>query len=193
LIHWRGEGCAVLELGFSSENCLVGLIFSGSNPSGLGKNSSAFMPEAPKKFRIGRDAGCDLVIADRSVSRRHADLMVEPGGGLEILDRESSGGTFLLRDGKEHSISRARLRPTDALKFGEHKMTVKELLARLPKAPAPYSPAAKPPPVPGKSPSSPPAVSGAASTPAPASAGRMVRCECGTIKKRGARCPSCGS
>jgi pSer/pThr/pTyr-binding forkhead associated (FHA) protein len=142
------------------------------------------MPDVAQKFRIGRDAACDLVITDRSVSRRHADLVIEPGGGLEILDKESSAGTFLVRDGTAHSISRARLRPTDSIRFGECEMTVQDLLTRLrqipPRAPSSRSsdaPPSRPPPP---------------ATPTTAQPGRMVRCSCGSIKKRGTPCPACG-
>jgi predicted component of type VI protein secretion system len=152
------------------------------------------MSDATQKFRIGRDSACDLVITDRSVSRRHADLMIESDGGLEILDRESSSGTFLLREGKEHSISRARLRPSDSIRFGDCEMSVKDLvekLRRLPVRGAALRASASDslPPLPVKIP---PLPAQATST-APVAAGRMARCECGAIKKRGAPCPSCGS
>ena len=156
------------------------------------------MAEGTQKFRIGRDSACDLVLTDRSVSRRHADLMMEPGGRLEILDRESSSGTFLLRDGKEHSISRARLLPTDSVRFGEYEITVKDLVERLRRLPPRASAsraaesAAPPPPLPPLPRTGP--LPGAKAKPAESSAaGRMVRCECGAIKKRGESCPACSS
>lgn len=144
------------------------------------------MAGSAQKIRIGRDAGCDLVLADRSVSRRHADLMISSSGELEVLDMDSSGGTFLLRDGKEVSISRARLKPTDKVRFGEYEISVKELLARIEKLAPHEAPVKKnaPPPLPPL-----PQKTNSASS---GSGGRMVRCECGTIKKKGAACPSCG-
>jgi DNA-binding response OmpR family regulator len=43
---------------------------------------------------IGRDAGCDIIIPDRQVSRRHATLRrVE--GGFELMDLGSKNGTHL--------------------------------------------------------------------------------------------------
>jgi predicted component of type VI protein secretion system len=153
------------------------------------------MPSTPRKIRIGRDAGCDLVLADRSVSRKHAELLIDSSGAMEILDLDSSSGTYLVRGGKEDEISRAKLKPGDVVRFGEVELSVKDLQERAEKlAPAEAPPAKKaaPPPLPKKSP--PPV---AAATPAPlatgaVSGGRMVRCECGTIKKKGSVCPSCG-
>jgi pSer/pThr/pTyr-binding forkhead associated (FHA) protein len=131
------------------------------------------MPDGTKKISIGRDASCDLVLNDRSISRRHAELQVASDGGLQIVDLESSGGTFVLRDGKDELILKAKLKSTDSLRLGEYEITVYELMMRaqplLDRLAAPA-----PPDLP--------------SLPK----GRMVRCSCGTIKKRGEPCPSCG-
>ncbi len=130
------------------------------------------MADGTKKISIGRDAACDLVITDRSVSRRHAELTVEAGGALEIKDLDSSGGTYLIRDGREELVSRARLQRTDSVKLGEYEISVYEILMRAQKVLGrAASPVAEPPAFPQ---------------------GRMVRCSCGTIKKRGEACPSCG-
>ena len=131
------------------------------------------MPEGVKKISIGRDGTCDLVINDRSVSRRHAELQVAADGGLQIVDLESSGGTFLLRDGTDELVLKAKLQRTDSLRLGEYEITVYELMMRA--QPLLGRAAAEPPPEPPALPK-----------------GRMVRCSCGTIKKRGEACPSCG-
>ncbi len=47
---------------------------------------------AGNQFSIGRDASCDLAIADMSVSRRHATLERTPDGWL-LTDLESTNGT----------------------------------------------------------------------------------------------------
>lgn len=47
---------------------------------------------AERDFSIGRDASCDLAIADMTVSRRHATLERTPDGWL-ISDLESTNGT----------------------------------------------------------------------------------------------------
>ena len=44
---------------------------------------------------VGRDEGCDLVIPDTKVSRRHASLEPRADGGLTLVDLGSSNGTFV--------------------------------------------------------------------------------------------------
>jgi pSer/pThr/pTyr-binding forkhead associated (FHA) protein len=157
------------------------------------------MPSAPRKIRIGRDAACDLVLSDRSVSRKHADLFIDSSGVMEILDLDSSSGTYLVRGGKEDSISRAKLKPGDVVRFGEVEFSLKDLQQRVeslaPSEPAPAKKAA-PPPLPKKSPTGLPPSAAVAATPTLGpgafAGGRMIRCECGTIKKKGSVCPSCG-
>jgi S1-C subfamily serine protease len=46
-------------------------------------------------FVIGRDAGCDLTLADEQVSRRHAELQVRGDGRALLRDLESRNGTFV--------------------------------------------------------------------------------------------------
>jgi len=43
---------------------------------------------------IGRDAGCDIIINDRQVSRRHA-LLRKVDGGFELEDLKSKNGTHI--------------------------------------------------------------------------------------------------
>lgn len=154
------------------------------------------MPSSPRKIRIGRDAACDVVLSDRSVSRKHADLMIDSSGSMELLDLDSSSGTYLVRDGKEDSIARAKLKAGDVIRFGEVEFTLDALKERvatlLPPEPVPLK-KVLPPPLPAAIKKAAPVV---AATPtinfSATSSGRMMRCECGTIKKRGGVCPSCG-
>src|SRR5712672_3182231 len=44
---------------------------------------------------LGRDKGCDVVLDDASVSRRHAVLEEDGKGGLRLRDLASANGTFL--------------------------------------------------------------------------------------------------
>jgi len=62
-----------------------------------------------RKFTIGRDKGCDVLIGDESVSRVHAEIWLE-GGTVMIADRGSSNGTSLVRrEGLHRSISAASI------------------------------------------------------------------------------------
>jgi DNA-binding NtrC family response regulator/putative methionine-R-sulfoxide reductase with GAF domain len=62
---------------------------------------------------VGRDAACDIALADASVSRRHA-LIVRRGGAFEIEDLGSKNGVFV--DGQ--AVTRGRLTNGAAVRFG---------------------------------------------------------------------------
>src|SRR5689334_24406437 len=44
---------------------------------------------------LGRDPGCDVVLDDPSVSRRHAALESDTNGAIRLRDLASANGTFL--------------------------------------------------------------------------------------------------
>jgi hypothetical protein len=62
---------------------------------------------------IGRSSGCQLVLADDTVSRRHAELRVEDGRWL-LRDLGSSNGTWV--NGRR--VMEAEVRPGDVLHLG---------------------------------------------------------------------------
>jgi len=64
-------------------------------------------------LRLGRDPGCDVVIAEATVSRRHARIFWD-GNELAVEDLNSSGGTFL----NGLKVQRAVLKPGDVLRLG---------------------------------------------------------------------------
>jgi phosphoserine phosphatase RsbU/P len=67
---------------------------------------------------IGRAADQDLVLREAFASRRHATLMFE-NGGFEVVDQNSSHGTFL----NGARIDRKKLRSGDTLQFGSINAT----------------------------------------------------------------------
>jgi FHA domain/Domain of unknown function (DUF1707) len=72
---------------------------------------------------IGRDIACDLVLADLTVSRRHAGLLREAGGGWLLMDLGSTNGTRL---NGWRVTSPAPLRPGDMVAFGTITFVVAE-------------------------------------------------------------------
>ncbi|HEX2899952.1 MAG TPA: FHA domain-containing protein, partial [Bacteroidia bacterium] len=68
-------------------------------------------------LHIGRATSNDIVIADTTVSRQHAQLMIDDGGQVTLIDLSSSNGTFV--NGRRIS-SPTRLDPTDIVKVGEY-------------------------------------------------------------------------
>jgi ABC transport system ATP-binding/permease protein len=56
---------------------------------------SAVLPMPAKSLRIGRSSDNDVVVADLSVSRYHAELRRTSRGEFEIVDLDSHNGTYL--------------------------------------------------------------------------------------------------
>ena len=103
--------------------------------SGADAGRTVELPEAGRPFILGRVQGCDLVLRDERASRQHAELRVEPGGGLRIVDLGSANGTFV--DGRR--VEEALLAGGEELVVGGVELAV---LARRPaseggEAPAP--------------------------------------------------------
>lgn len=70
--------------------------------------------DASHELSIGRSTGCDVVLTDITVSRRHARLI--PRDGVWILhDLSSTNGSYL--NGRR--VSRCQLRAGDRLALGE--------------------------------------------------------------------------
>jgi ABC transport system ATP-binding/permease protein len=63
--------------------------------SGIDRSPSAVMKLPTQRLRIGRASDNDVVVADLSVSRYHAELRRSSRGGFEIVDMDSHNGTFL--------------------------------------------------------------------------------------------------
>lgn len=82
-----------------------------------------------RKFVIGRDAACDVVLADESVSRRHAELLVFDDGMVFYTDCASTLGSRLVRDGRSSPLHQEVLMPGDQLVLGELPLTSEDLLA----------------------------------------------------------------
>ncbi len=137
---------------------------------------------AQRTFSIGRAPDCDIVLADDSVSRRHAELIVVADGQVFVTDCRSTHGTQLVADGHATPVHQSVVSPHASLRFGDVTMSVTEILTALSgRHPGLVFPAAG-----ATSPSEP---RHGRTWPRGA---RLVRCGCGTVKPRGNRCPECG-
>jgi len=137
-----------------------------------------------RKFTIGRSRECDIVLADESVSRKHAELIFMPDGKLFLTDCNSLNGTALITDGKLTPVHQEFLSPTDVVRFGKVNMPVKEILEGIHlKFKSFNTQAAMQTPQPAKIPQpQKPWVRG----------DRLVRCGCGAVKPEGRKCQECG-
>jgi ABC transport system ATP-binding/permease protein len=78
------------------------------------RRPTSVMRAPVKVLRIGRGPDNDLVVADLSVSRNHAELRNSGGGRYEIVDLSSHNGTFV----NGEPVSRATVTEADILSIG---------------------------------------------------------------------------
>ncbi len=136
-----------------------------------------------KRFSVGRSRECDVPIADDSVSRNHAQIILTEGDHIFLTDCRSANGTFVIRSGRKIAVDQDFLSPDDSVQFGEVVLSVEDLLAAIRrKHPKTDTNHLKP-----KPPEPPP-------PPDPRLGGqRLVRCLCGDVKVKGERCRTCGA
>ncbi|MHA1536149.1 MAG: FHA domain-containing protein [Alphaproteobacteria bacterium] len=85
-----------------------------------------------KTYSIGRGDENDVVIRDHSVSRNHAELRVDDEGQFQLVDLNSTNGTFV-RDGSEWvQVYQAYVAEDERIMFGSTATTLTALLARKP-------------------------------------------------------------
>jgi S-DNA-T family DNA segregation ATPase FtsK/SpoIIIE len=78
-------------------------------------------------YRLGREPGLDICLADASLSRHHLDLLVEPTG-VSVADAGSSNGTAVNGEALRPESLRA-LRDHDELELGRTLVRVRPLRA----------------------------------------------------------------
>jgi len=102
---------------------------------------------------IGRDAGCDIVLSAKNVSRRHAEVVATPRG--YVLIDNSTNGTLVNaeRIQGQHVLSRA-----DVIRCGDHEFRFYADVAEMAEEPPaqPEQPSQKAPPQPPEEPAPPP-------------------------------------
>ncbi|MBF0449751.1 MAG: FHA domain-containing protein [Candidatus Magnetomorum sp.] len=84
-----------------------------------------------KVFVIGKGRNCDIILADETVSNIHAEIFYTNNNEIYLRDRNSTNGTFLLKNKNFQKVEHTYLSPTDVVKFGLCEMAVKDLLEYL--------------------------------------------------------------
>ena len=82
------------------------------------------------KLRIGRSASSDIVIADNTVSRNHAEIAMYPDGRIFLRDTASTQGTYVIDlDGSPKRINESWITFRTTVKFGKVQIKISDLLA----------------------------------------------------------------
>ncbi|MGO9956485.1 MAG: FHA domain-containing protein [Solirubrobacteraceae bacterium] len=88
----------------------------------LGRSSALLALDwsgAQTEMLVGRDDGCDVVLPNVAVSRRHARLLFRDGRWI-IQDLDSTNGTAV----NGRWVGRCELRPGDDILLGDEHLTV---------------------------------------------------------------------
>jgi pSer/pThr/pTyr-binding forkhead associated (FHA) protein len=73
---------------------------------------------------VGRSVDCDIVLHDASVSRRHAELLID-GSTVTVRDLESRNGTFV----EEEPIQSRQVEFGNRIRFGSVTLVVRRFAA----------------------------------------------------------------
>ena len=72
---------------------------------------------------VGRDVGCDVRLANRTVSGRHALVGIGPGGALELADQGSVNGIYV---NERRLASTGRAAPGEVVRLGTVELEIQE-------------------------------------------------------------------
>ncbi len=98
---------------------IVASFFEGDVRPSLVLADGSSLPIGRAPIVIGRLPGCEVVLSDTNVSRRHAQVALEDGEVL-VTDLGSTNGTFV--NGRR--VTRAAMRPGDELSIGTSRLRV---------------------------------------------------------------------
>jgi len=102
-------------------------------------------------YLLGRGADCEIGVSDRTVSRRHAEILATDAS-LMIVDRSSKGGSWINEGDGWRRIQQAIPHAGAKLRFGDFETSLIDLKAAvrsLERAERPdNSPSPSPPPAP---------------------------------------------
>ena len=108
---------AILRIGDEAFGISIGITFvnKAGQPAaleGFSQRSEGTKLIQTKTIMIGREMGCDIVLASPEVSRKHASIR-EMGGSYILQDMNSSNGTWL----NDQPVTEAKLQDGDLIKI----------------------------------------------------------------------------
>jgi pSer/pThr/pTyr-binding forkhead associated (FHA) protein len=80
-------------------------------------------------YRVGRSSENDIVLNNITVSRHHAEVRCRPDGLYDVIDLDSTVGSYLLMDGEWVQFAEATVEADEPIRLGEHKATIARLLS----------------------------------------------------------------
>lgn len=81
-------------------------------------------------LKIGRSPQSDIVISEGSVSREHAEIIHRDDGNYDVVDLESSYGTYVKRNGEWERVSNTVVKPEEHLMLGSYRTTAANLIRK---------------------------------------------------------------
>jgi len=120
-----------------------------------------------RRYKIGRSDTNEIVIADASVSRQHAELAELGGGRFTLTDLGSTYGTQVWQGQTWAPAAETEIRQDTVIRFGEFQTTLMDVLSEAQRAALGLKPAAPAAPVAPSPPSPAAPVSAPAVEPAP--------------------------
>ena len=79
-------------------------------------------------YRVGRSSENDIVLNNITVSRRHAEVRCRADGLYDVIDLDSTVGSYVMMDGEWVQFAQVTVEPDEPIRLGEHKATIARLL-----------------------------------------------------------------
>jgi pSer/pThr/pTyr-binding forkhead associated (FHA) protein len=80
-------------------------------------------------YRVGRSSENDIVLNNVTVSRRHAEVRCRTDGLYDVIDLDSTVGSYVMIDGEWVQFAQVTEEADEPIRLGEHKATIARLIS----------------------------------------------------------------
>jgi pSer/pThr/pTyr-binding forkhead associated (FHA) protein len=80
-------------------------------------------------YRVGRSSENDIVLNNITVSRHHAEVRCRDDGLYDVIDLDSTVGSYVMMDGEWVQFAEVTVEADEPIRLGEHKATIARLLS----------------------------------------------------------------